>query len=55
MGVMCDERVTERDRSSQMRQLIIKLRTVSILFTLYVRFFGLFLSLSPVTNLPEAF
>ena len=27
MGVMCDERVTERDRSSQKRQLIIKVKT----------------------------
>ena len=30
MGVMCDKHVTERDRSSQKRQLIIKLRTVNI-------------------------
>ena len=45
---LCDDRVTKRDRSSQKRQLIIKIRTINILFTLFVRFLAFLVSFSHI-------
>ena len=48
MVTLRDERVTKRDRSSQKRQLIIEIKTINILFTLFVHFLAFLVSFSHI-------